>query len=132
MKKIAVLVLVSLCLFSGCERFAGNSTPQSSAVFSDSEQAEAAWWGEYRSEKAGLGIVNYTGHSFHFQLTAYSGEKLDGVAAILEEHAFTAEYMDLLFTLSMDSQTVTVTQTENREDQAQRAALTGTYLRYDG
>lgn len=116
--RITVLLLLSLCLFAGCDNSKTNEEP-----------SDAAWWGEYSFDTAYLGIGNYNGHSFQFFFNIDNGETFEGVAAVYEDNVFQAEYMDLIFTLSNDSEIVTITQGENREDKEERAVFVGTYQR---
>lgn len=91
--------------------------------------SDAAWWGEYQSDTATLGISNYRGQSFRFKFQADDGAEFDGVAAVYEDNPFQAEYMDLVFELSKDTQMVMVMQIEDREDKAERSEFVGKYNR---
>lgn len=91
-----------------------------------SEPSDAEWWGEYKSDLSNLYIVNYNGTSFSFTFNANSDTEFEGVAAVHDGY-FSAEYMDLVFKLAKDSQAITVTQIENKEDKAERSGYTGEY-----
>ena len=98
-------------------------------IAADAMASAAGWWGEYHTDSAILGVSNYSGESFLFSLEEDGGGKLDGAAGVDPQNPYSAEYMDLVFSLSDDAGTIVVTQTGDREDKAQRAAFVGEYHR---
>lgn len=92
--------------------------------------AEPAWWGEYECEDALLGIVNYDGAGFQFLFMGAAGSEYDGFAAIISDDGFMAEYGDLLFTLSSDSESITVELAPGGGEGSPYEAYCGEYYRY--
>lgn len=90
---------------------------------------EAAWWGEYKSDVGAFDVSNYSGTSFRFLFRTIDGVEFEGTAAVDPSNLFSALYMDLVFVLSNDVQTVTVAQHGNQPDKAERTPFIGLYQR---
>ncbi|MDR0549159.1 MAG: hypothetical protein LBI10_07100 [Deltaproteobacteria bacterium] len=97
-------------------------------------KAEYNWWGAYNNQKnIKLGIGNYNNNqsgefSFSFFFEGVNGEEFDGTAAVNDDQK-TAEYMDLVFTISDDSQNIVVTQPNPAADGSERQIFLGAYTR---
>lgn len=87
------------------------------------------WWGEYEGSAGKLYINNYSGTSFRFIFISNTGEEFDGAAAVYQDGFRKAEYMDLIFLINDEADSITVTQDEEREDSAERSKYTGSYTR---
>lgn len=108
--------------------FIGGTMPSDPPEIDDDDR-DANWWGEYASASGALGIANYNGQSFSFLFLSDEGEEFEGTAAVLDHNSFNAEYMDLFFVLSDDCETITVSQSEQREDSDLRTIYLGEYTR---
>lgn len=93
--------------------------------------ADAAWWGEYQGSPGKLYIHNYSGKSFRFVFISHTGEEFEGVAAVYQHDFYKAEYMDLVFSINREADLITVIQSEEREDSAERSQFTGSYTRVE-
>lgn len=87
------------------------------------------WWGIYEDQETWLGITNFDGRSFLFQLSSPDGERFNGAAPVTENNPWQAEYMDLLFQLDETEDRITVSMTEQQKDSGERECFTGIYLR---
>ena len=94
------------------------------------DDVDYSWWGSYINEQENktISISNYTGTTLLFTITTMAGESIDGAAPVSGDHK-TAEYMDLIFSISEDSDTITVSIPERRSDSASRDIFKDVYSR---
>ncbi len=93
--------------------------------------SDANWWGTYRSNEVILGVTGYNGKNFVFTFETNNGEKFDGIAAVYEDNKFIAEYMDIIFELSQDSELIIAKQIGNGNDKKEHEIFAGEYYRQD-
>lgn len=96
----------------------------------DSEEEIPEWWGTYQDGDKQLGITNFDGTMFLFDLKAGEDHILDGAAAVESENHYTADYMDLHFEYRKETKDIKITLWEEREDSGERTIFTGTYSPY--
>lgn len=93
----------------------------------DSEAEVPEWWGSYEDGDRQLGITNFNGTMFWFELKAGEPHTLEGAAAVDPENQYAADYMDLHFEYKKETGDVVITLWEEREDSGERIVFTGTY-----
>ena len=105
-----------------------SDAPANSAPDSEGEIPE--WWGIYQDGDKQLGITNFNGTMFLFDLKAGEDHVLDGAAAVEPGNHYMADYMDLHFEYRKGKKDTVITLWEEREDSGERTIFAGTYSSY--
>lgn len=88
------------------------------SIESDSGDTEVPnWWGLFVGDGFSIGISNFDGKSFHFEIYLLRNGKtvLDGVAAIYPDDSLMAEYGELTFSLHEEFSVVDIGTSESSE-----------------
>ncbi|MDR2352847.1 MAG: hypothetical protein LBF22_06725 [Deltaproteobacteria bacterium] len=95
------------------------------------------WWGAFRSADndntlhiSNLDINQEGIGNFSFTIISKEGEEFGGVAAIADDSS-TADYMDLVFKITKDSNSISISQENPQSEAATRKVFSGNYSRAD-
>ena len=107
-----------------------DSKDMADSIESDPGDTEVPnWWGLFVGDGFSIGISNFDGKSFHFEIYLLRNGKtvLDGVAALYPDNCMMAEYGELSFSLYEDFSSVDIGTSESSEWEHTQ----GQYMRVD-